>query len=551
MSFSAGFAAGLAVGKKKWGDGSGGGDDKYDYYTDDPDWELFKNTPEPSDNQFIFAIRIIDPSYRKAGSYYTDWYVTDTVDGHDIYAAVSETKVDCNVKINLPNHSNYFDDPDMWEFPSYEIDWGDGTVTSFEGGVGRLSPNYLGADGYDGGINTTSSHVYSEKGTYIVTCTIGLKYPKSGNETGNYAVRVHDSNVYDNYKVNAPITVFAKVGKGIGRHMANAGKNHAASQITSFGMRNTIKFLSGNFAKMGFNYFSGCTSLKYLKTDCIRSINEQLDNYDYDNPIYSYECIDLSPYQSQCLERIDITGETYSGECTGILTTKTTNGIIDVNRVPFKYYSTNDVNSDDRFPLYDGYFRECRALKKLPQEILNVRNFKMYYTFQNCISLTSINMPNCENLPNYAFSGCSALKKISLPNLKIIPDYCFQSCTALTDVDIEQCTSVSAQAFSGCNALFEINFKECNSIGNNAIPRGNGSCLKKISLPKITEINFVCQDNYALTEVDCPLCTSVADYAFQSCYSLCIFKSADNCTYGSNCFNGCYSLYPRPDGSVN
>lgn len=45
--------------------------------------------------------------------------------------------------------------------------------------------------------------------------------------------------------------------------------------------------------------------------------------------------------------------------------------------------------------------------------------------------------------------------------------------------------------------------------------------------------------------------SSIGDYAFQGCYNLQEIVLSENCTFGTNCFQNCYSLYPRPDGSTN
>lgn len=88
--------------------------------------------------------------------------------------------------------------------------------------------------------------------------------------------------------------------------------------------------------------------------------------------------------------------------------------------------------------------------------------------------------------------------------------------------------------FQGCYTLRRIDLK------------------KKISgkLP-----NFAFHNCYGLFDVSKILngdeITSIGDYVFQYCYNLQKIIVSEDCTFGTNCFQGCYSLYPRPDGSIN
>lgn len=95
-------------------------------------------------------------------------------------------------------------------------------------------------------------------------------------------------------------------------------------------------------------------------------------------------------------------------------------------------------------------------------------------------------------------------------------------------------TSTKDSLFQGCNALRKIDLK------------------KKIS-GNILRYTF--QNCYGLSDFDEILngdeIKSIGDYAFQGCYNLQKITVAQDCTFGTNCFQNCYSLYPRPDGSVN
>lgn len=112
MSFAVGFAAGVAVAKKKFG---GGGGDKPEH---DWDYQKWLDLPEPNDNQAVFLIQAADGflnCYFYIG--YNDYDSSITEDG-------------------------------------FSIDWGDGSDTEI------FAANIMAI-----------SHLYAEPGEYVVTFT--------------------------------------------------------------------------------------------------------------------------------------------------------------------------------------------------------------------------------------------------------------------------------------------------------------------------------------------------------------------------------------------
>lgn len=138
---------------------------------------------------------------------------------------------------------------------------------------------------------------------------------------------------------------------------------------------------------------------------------------------------------------------------------------------------------------------------------------------------------NCKNggLPRInAFRECSNLRKINIAvPPKVIGDSSFLGCKCLTRFDFS--AAVLLDNLSCKNSGFtEINAPLCTSIGDTAF------------------------DNcYNLRSVNAPLCTSVGSQAFLQCYDLRKAVFAEDCVFGSNCFENCVSLYPRPDESTN
>lgn len=152
-------------------------------------------------------------------------------------------------------------------------------------------------------------------------------------------------------------------------------------------------------------------------------------------------------------------------------------------------------------------------------------------TFNGCSRLHWVEFNSDTELPHYCFSYCYALKKIDMTKpLTAIYDYCF--------------------AYVPAACISKIDFSEVTEIGRYAF---NATRITKMYLPKCTKIGEsafdYCQNDF--TEIIAPQCTSVGNYAFRYAYALEKAVFADGCTFGSNCFQNCYNLYPRPDGSTN
>lgn len=73
--------------------------------------------------------------------------------------------------------------------------------------------------------------------------------------------------------------------------------------------------------------------------------------------------------------------------------------------------------------------------------------------FQNCKSLTAIDLPAAKELGMNAIRGCDALESISLPNVEKVGNFCFAENPKLKEVDLPKATSLGTKAFDKCTAL--------------------------------------------------------------------------------------------------
>ena len=172
------------------------------------------------------------------------------------------------------------------------------------------------------------------------------------------------------------------------------------------------------------------------------------------------------------------------------------------------------------------------------------------YAFENCVSLTKIELPNTLSLSssnsggNGLFSGCTSLKEVTLPGQGWYADEIFKGCTALETVNVTSRGSsygLPTGAFEGCIALKSVNLaRGLNYIYENAF-KGCTS-LKSLTLPYgINTIHAnVFEGCTALTELVLPESVrTIEDFAFKGCTGLTNFVIPESVqTLGEGVFDG-------------
>ena len=171
------------------------------------------------------------------------------------------------------------------------------------------------------------------------------------------------------------------------------------------------------------------------------------------------------------------------------------------------------------------------------------------YAFSNCLSLTSISIPNSvTSIGEWVFNSCSSLTSISIPNsVTSIGNRAFQYCSFLTSITIgNSVTTIGSQAFFNCSSLTSITIpNSVTYVGNSAFsstpwlnnqPDGClyiGKCLYQYrgEMPENTHID--------VKEGTTMICVS----AFSNCSSLTSITIPNSVTsIGGKAFSGCLSL---------
>ncbi|MGN1297902.1 MAG: leucine-rich repeat protein [Clostridia bacterium] len=156
-----------------------------------------------------------------------------------------------------------------------------------------------------------------------------------------------------------------------------------------------------------------------------------------------------------------------------------------------------------------------------------------YYAFQNCSSLTNIEIPDSvTNIESLAFSECTSLSNITIPSsVTSIGDSAFQYCRSLTSITIPgSVTSIGNGAFSRCTSLSNIQIpSSVTSIGSGAF--SDCTSLSSIQIPSSV--------------------TSIGSGAFSGCTSLSSIQIPSSVTsIGSNAFNNTIWYNNQPDGLI-
>ena len=194
-----------------------------------------------------------------------------------------------------------------------------------------------------------------------------------------------------------------------------------------------------------------------------------------------------------------------------------------------------------------GAFGYCSALStiNIPSSVTSIGPS----VFWDCSSLTSINIPNSVTSIEFGtFYGCKSLKSISIPNsVTNIEPWAFRDCRSLTSIKIpSSVTSIGSAVFWYCSSLTSINIpSSVTSIGDAAFY--HCSALTSINIPSsVTSIGYgAFQECGSLTSINIPSSvTSIKSCAFEECGSLkTIVIQSDHIQLSSHVFTNCGSIY--------
>ena len=131
-----------------------------------------------------------------------------------------------------------------------------------------------------------------------------------------------------------------------------------------------------------------------------------------------------------------------------------------------------------------------------------------------------------------------------------IQNYEFGYCQGLMRLDLaEPLVNLPSSAFASAR-IPKIDFSYIEKIKGGALASAT-NLPENITFPECTEIESYVFSSARIKSISAPKCTIVGNGAFDNCHALEYAEFAEDCVFGTNCFQYCYSLYPRPDGSTN
>ena len=158
---------------------------------------------------------------------------------------------------------------------------------------------------------------------------------------------------------------------------------------------------------------------------------------------------------------------------------------------PFQETNVLVVELDDETPIKEipqNFAHEARSLRtiNIPASVTKIngnsgQNGAPFYNNYSLASVTFASDSNLTTLLNSCFQNCSSLTSINLPNsITTIGKNAFSSCTSLESISLpNSLETIMSHAFAWCTAIKEIrmgaSFKYFNNTGDNSFTYSTGS----------------------------------------------------------------------------
>lgn len=146
-------------------------------------------------------------------------------------------------------------------------------------------------------------------------------------------------------------------------------------------------------------------------------------------------------------------------------------------------YRLEEVELDSAVELEDCAFERCWFLKDVYAPDVETMG-DMGFTY--CDNLREISLPNLIRMDGiYNFKWCSTLTKIDLPKLQNIPEQTFMYCYMLSDINMPKVEQIGYQAFYDTYSLGNIQFDSLKVLGDEVFVN---SSISALSAPELETI---------------------------------------------------------------
>ena len=138
----------------------------------------------------------------------------------------------------------------------------------------------------------------------------------------------------------------------------------------------------------------------------------------------------------------------------------------------------SEITSPHKVRIDKATFKGCVSLKKIPNFVKNYDEC----SFENCEGLTEIDIIS-SSIPAGCFKGCKNISKINhADKIRTINHDAFNGCSSLTTIDLPNLENIAAVAFEGCTSLKEANLGDSLTLVSNGLFT-NCTSLEKVSIP--------------------------------------------------------------------
>lgn len=146
-------------------------------------------------------------------------------------------------------------------------------------------------------------------------------------------------------------------------------------------------------------------------------------------------------------------------------------------------YRLEEVELDSAVELEDCAFERCWFLRNVYAPDVETMG-DMGFTY--CDNLREISLPNLIRMDGvYNFKWCSTLTKIDLPKLQNIPEQTFMYCYMLSDINMPKVEQIGYQAFYDTYSLGNIQFDSLKVLGDEVFVN---SSISALSAPELETI---------------------------------------------------------------
>lgn len=196
-------------------------------------------------------------------------------------------------------------------------------------------------------------------------------------------------------------------------------------------------------------------------------------------------------------------------------------------------YPSTTLTTDTNGVMIDcEYYKDIDVNDIVERKVTTYTNPKIktvgYAAFQNCKTLTSVNLPNATYIDGAGFMHCELLRFVNIPSVTNINGAAFQNCNTLTSINLPSVTTMNSAVFYNCKSLITADFSAITNFTGGVF--ANCTALKTV----IIRNNTMCTLGTTSAFSGCTLINGTGGYIYVPSSLIDTYKTATNwVTYAS------------------